>query len=107
MAIQLTYYQKLYTGYGIPAEKLDKLKKKLEKHPALANVYLITNARNGIDQLEIYHSGLLEQRYYQKNPPYIIGIVKTYAEAVAVIEQIVKECLDVRGDCALREYLLC
>lgn len=46
MAGKLKFAQNLYLGEGIAPEKLDKLKKRLNKKPLLANVYLITPARN-------------------------------------------------------------
>lgn len=105
--IQLQYYPSLYVSKSISAKKLDKIKRYLVSRPLRANVYLITTARNGIDQLEIYSAKLLVQRYYQSNPPYVVGITHTYEEALKMIVQIVQECLDARGDCALREYLKC
>ena len=33
MALSLTYYPGLYLGESIPEEKLDKIKKRLEKKP--------------------------------------------------------------------------
>ena len=46
MAGKLTFAPNLYLGESIASEKLDKLKKRLEKKPLLANVYLITPAKN-------------------------------------------------------------
>ena len=40
MAGKLKFAQNLYLGEGIAPEKLDKLKKRLNKKPLLANVYL-------------------------------------------------------------------
>ena len=51
MAGKLTFAPNLYLGESIASEKLDKLKKRLEKKPLLANVYLITPAKNPADQL--------------------------------------------------------
>lgn len=105
--LKLQYHPSLYVSEGITDKKLDKIKKNLEKHPLRADVYLITYARNGVDQLEIYDCGQLAQSYYRNNPPFIVGITQTYAEAIAIIEQLAQECYRSRGDCALREYLLC
>ncbi len=107
MVIQLKYHSNVYLGKSILTKKLVKIKKVLEKHPLRSNVFLITKADNGIDELEIFHGRLLFQSFYQNNPPYIIGITSNYEEALEVLEQIVQECLKERGDCALREYLKC
>ena len=57
MAGKLTFAPNLYLGESIASEKLDKLKKRLEKKPLLANVYLITPAKNPADQLDILMPG--------------------------------------------------
>lgn len=107
MAVKLNYHPDLYLGESIDRKKLDKIKKKLEDKPLLSGVFLIAISRNPSDQLEIYNAGQLVQRYYAKNPPYVVGIAGNHSEAVAMVEQMVQECLEKRGDCALKEYLLC
>lgn len=107
MPIKLQYYSNLYVSNSIPSKKLDRIKKKLEKNPLKSGVFLVAAARNGVDLLEIYSAGLLAQSYYKKEPPYVIGITKTYDEAVALVEQLVQDCLRERGDCSLKEYLSC
>lgn len=107
MSKKLEYHHRLYLGKSISDVKLDKIKKRLKKQPLLSNVYLLTISRNPTDQLEILASKQLVQKYYEKYPVYVVGITSDYDEAVAVVEQIVQECLQTRGDCALKEYLLC
>lgn len=107
MAISLNYHPEIYLGESIRAEKLDKIKKKLEKKPLFSGVFLITLSRNASDQLEIYDARQLAQSYYKNNPPYVVGIAGNYNEALSLVEQLVQECLQARGDCALKEYLLC
>lgn len=107
MSGKLEYHHRLYLGESISDSKLDKIKKTLENHPLRSNVFLITISRNSCDQLEIFSARQLVQNYYHKYPVYVIGIASDYEEAVAMIEKIVQECLRVRGDCALKEYLLC
>ena len=107
MAGKLTFAPNLYLGESIASEKLDKLKKRLEKKPLWANVYLITPARNPADQLDIFDARQLIQPHYKKEEFLILGIASGYEEALQLIEQITRECLDARDDCNLREYLLC
>ncbi len=107
MAVKLNYHPDLYLGESIDREKLDRIKKKLENKPLLSGVFLIAVSRNPSDQLEIYNARQLVQRYYAQNPPYVVGIAGSHSEAVAMVEQMVLECLENRGDCALKEYLLC
>jgi len=107
MTGKLQYHHRLYLGESISESKLDKIKKRLQKYPLLSNVYLITVSRNPVDQLDIFDAKQLVQNYYRKHPIYVIGIASDYNEALSVIETIVQECLKERGDCALKEYLLC
>jgi len=107
MAKRVRYRSKLYLSEGITRKKLDKIKKKLEKNPLFSGAFLIAVSANPSDQLEIFDARQLIQSYYEKNPPYVIGIAESREEAFALIEQIVQECLRERGDCSLKEYLLC
>lgn len=107
MVGKLTFAPNLYLGESISSEKLDKIKKSLVKHPLLANIYLITPARNPADQLDIFDARQLIQPHYKNEEFLILGMASGYEEALQLIEQITGECLDARGDCNLREYLLC
>lgn len=107
MAGKLKFAQNLYLGEGIAPEKLDKLKKRLNKKPLLANVYLITPARNPADQLDIFDARQLAQPHYKDEEFLVLGMASGYEDALQLIERITGECLKARGDCNLREYLLC
>ena len=107
MVKRLKFYEKLYLGESISKKKLDKLKRKLEKKPLLANVYLIVPAVNPEEQLDIFDAKQLVQPFYKDTCFTVIGLAANYEEALQLIEQIVQECLKERGDCKLREYLLC
>ena len=107
MALGLVYHPDLYLGESISEKKLDRIKKKLENRPLFSGVFLVTASRNASDQLEIYDAKQLAQRYYRAYPPYIVGIAGDQEEALALVETIVRECLEARGDCALKEYLRC
>lgn len=107
MASGPAYHPRLYLGESIKVKKLDKIKKKIENKPYLCRVFLVSLSRSAFDQLEIYEAKQLSQSYYRKNPPYIVGIAGDWSEAVSLVERIAEECLQARGDCALKEYLQC
>lgn len=107
MAVKLTYHPNLYLGDSINVEKLDKIKRKLENKPLLAGVFVIALSGNPEDQLEFYASKQLAQSYYKKNPPLVVGLAGSYDEAMRTVERLTQDCLKARGDCALKEYLLC
>lgn len=107
MAKRFLFHNRLYLGESIEEKKLDKIKKRLEKKPLAANVYLIVPAHNPVDQLEFFDAKQLIQPHYKDAVFEVIGIAADQKEAMMVIEQIVVDCLRERGDCKLREYLLC
>ena len=107
MALKIAYHPRLYLGESMKREKLDKIKRKLERHPRFSGVFLVVLSRNAHDQLEIYGAKQLRWSYYTKYPPYVVGIAANQTEAFTLVEKIVKECLEERGDCALKEYLKC
>ncbi len=97
----MKFYKALYIGDTV--KEPDKVKKKLKHHEGTF-VYVICIAA-GNEQLEIFHSGYLKQKYYRKHPPIIVGIASDYKEAVAIVLQITKECVAITGGCNLKEYL--
>lgn len=107
MSNKLNYHHKLYLGESISESKLDKIKRQLEKQPLFSTVYLLTVSRNQSDQLDILAAKQLVQNYYKKYPAYVVGIAADYNEAVALVQKILQECLQARGDCSLKEYILC
>ena len=90
MAGKLKFAQNLYLGEGIAPEKLDKLKKRLNKKP-----------------LDIFDARQLVQPHYKDEEFLVLGMASGYEDALQLIERITGECLKARGDCNLREYLLC
>lgn len=107
MTVSVTYHPRLYLGESINERKLEKIKRKLENKPLLSGIVLIAISRNASDQLEIYEARQLIQNYYRNNPPYVVGIAGSREEAMDIVERLAKECVEKRGDCALKEYLLC
>jgi len=107
MANKVEYHPFLYLGDDISEKKLDKIKKRLEEKPLLCNAYLIILSKNIHDQLEILRANQLAQKYYEQNPVHVVGIASGYDDAVELVEEIVRECFSIRGDCKLKEFLLC
>ena len=107
MALKIAYHPHLYLGESMKREKLDKIKRKLERHPRFSGVFLVVLSRSPHDQLEIYSAKQLRWRYYTKYLPYVVGIAANQAEALTVVKNMVEECLKEREDCALKEYLKC
>ncbi|HKM34966.1 MAG TPA: hypothetical protein VJY54_09525 [Lachnospiraceae bacterium] len=98
-------YPRLYIGKMV--NNPDKLLHKLKKQSKVLQFYVIILSRNPSDQLEIYKACYLSQKYFKKNPIYVIGIASDYDEAVDIIKQIAEECYLHSGNCNLKEYLFC
>lgn len=98
----MKFYRNLYVGESI--KKPNKVKWRLRHNAGQFQVYVIALAE-GEDQLEIYHCAFLQQGYYKKNPPYIIGIAGGYAEAVDLVVEITEAALKETGRADLKRYL--
>ena len=107
MSKKLTFHSRLYLGEGMKGKKTDKIKKILMNKPLFADVYVLAIAQNSADQLEFFDCKQLAQRFYDNCPVHIVGIAKDYNDALNLVEQITRECLLSRGDCRLKEYLIC
>lgn len=70
-----------------------QLKWKLKCGKILPEIYVITFTKNQ-DLLEIYQSVQLIQKFYKKNPPYIIGIADGYNNAVELVQKILSDALE-------------
>lgn len=99
----MKFYKNLYVGDTIKDVK--KVKRKLLFNAGQLGIYVIALCR-GRDQLEIYHCAFLQQKYYRKNPPYIIGVANGYEEAVEIVRQIAAEAYECNGNCDLKKYIL-
>ncbi len=98
----MKFYKYLYIGDTVTNPQ--KVKRKLKRHAGV-QAYVITIAFTA-DQLEIFHSAYLKQRYYRYHPPIIVGIASNHEEAVGLVVKITQECLDATGECNLKEYLM-
>lgn len=103
---RIIYSSNFYLGEGITPEKLDKIKKKIEKKPMLTDFFLIALAGNERDLLDIYSSKYLGQKYYENHIPYVCGLADNHGDAVKLVEQIVQDCLKTRGDLQVRDFIL-
>ncbi len=107
MTADIHYRSRLYLSDGLEGKKLDRAKRRLERKPWMGGVYVVSLSRNGQDLLDIYDCKVLAWPYFRKHPPVIVGLALSYGESVGLVEQMVRECWEARGDCALKEYLSC
>lgn len=98
----MKFYKNLYIGDTI--KNPEKTRRKLKRHAKLQNVYVITYMKES-RQLEIYHCGMFQQRFYKEHPPYVIGIAGNKDEAYEIICRIADEALRKTGNVDLVAYL--
>ena len=103
---KIDFHYHLRLGEGLEYKDLMQMKKDLRANPVGANLYLITLAANEHEQLDIYDAKYLVQKYFSKNPPYVVGIAKEKAHAIAVVEEMMQECVINRGDANLKAYIM-
>lgn len=101
----LKWANKTYIGANV-IERASEAKKKLDEGKAvIPGVFLITEAANPANQLEILDSRNLSQSIVRKNLGVIYGMAASKKEAMSVIEDIAAECLEETGGADMRSYL--
>lgn len=91
----MRFYKKLYISTALQKKKRQVVRKLKagKKQPFL---YVIALSEQN-DLMEIYHSLLLQQPYYHKNPPYIIGLAESYDSAVSLVQTILMDVYALTG----------
>ncbi len=85
-------------------KKPKKLLKKLYKSKVPCFFYVLT-LENGSDQLAIYPAYCLQQPFYRKHPPVVVGLAGDYEEAQALVIRIVEDSMAQTGECNLKDFL--
>ncbi|MCR4989836.1 MAG: hypothetical protein K6A38_03130 [Lachnospiraceae bacterium] len=98
----MKYYRYLYVSDSI--NNIDKVKKNLKAHKGVLGIYVIMLSSDP-DQVEIMNAAFLRLNYYIKHPPIIVGIAKTYDEALMLVKDMVDESLFRTGSASLKDFL--
>lgn len=101
----MRYYRHLYLTEGLEKKK-DKIIAKLEKNRFQVSIHLIVLSANERNQLDIINSVLLLQPDYPKENLFVVGIAKSYDDALELVEKIAGEVYDETQDANIRNYLL-
>ena len=99
----MRYYRYLYKSDSI--KNLDKIKNNLNKRIGLLDYFLILWGR-GDNQLEIMDAKFLKQSFYKKEAPVVIGLAKTYEEALSLVLDITNESISKTGLPDVKPYLI-
>ena len=98
------FCKNLYLSPSIKAKR-KKIMWKLRTGRPQPVIYVIALAKNR-DLLEIYHSGMLKQKYYKKkeNRPYIVGLASGYGQAVSLVTDILEDVFQRTGGYDSRRF---
>lgn len=99
----MRFHKELYIGDSI--KNIRKVKWKLKHHAGQLGIFVMVLSE-GSDQLEIYHCVFLQQQYYKKYPPYIVGIAGGHEEAVELLQKMISDVYEKTGSYQLKEYFL-
>lgn len=87
-------------------ERANEARRKLDEGNAvIPSVFLITEAANPKNQLEILDSRNLSQAVVRKNLGRIYGMAENKKEAMQVLESISEDCLAETGGADMRAFL--
>ena len=89
----MKFYRHLYVSESI--RNPEKVKWKLRVNAGQFSIYIIALAKSD-DQLDIFHCALLQQKFYDKEDLFIVGLAASYTEAV---EMCIRDSTRVRNTC--------
>lgn len=103
-SVDMRFCRHLYCSESLKKRKR-KIIWKIKHNAGQISVYVITISDRADEQLEIFHSGQLLQRYYKIYPPCIVGIADGYGEAIELIKCIAQEVYQKTGGLDIKRYL--
>lgn len=101
----MRYYRHIYLAEGLEKKK-DKIIKKLENNKFQVSIHLIVLPQNEKNHLEIINSVLLLQPDFPKEDYFVVGISKSYDDALELVEKITEEVYHETKGTDIRSYIL-
>ena len=101
------FYHRLYLSPSVTDPERVKADLVRQKGDLFLYVLMLSpgSDREGGNQIEFCHSAVLQQPYYRKYPPVILGFARTRKECISLVQRIVEESYRKTGACNLRAYL--
>ncbi|MDE6313548.1 MAG: hypothetical protein K2M46_08015 [Lachnospiraceae bacterium] len=100
---RIKWYRKLYMTERA-RKKRYKIVWRVNHKAGLFNTYLIILPRYGNNQLEIINSSELLQSHYDYVTTFIVGIAIGREEAIGLVEQIVNDVINCKGETGVRNF---
>lgn len=98
----ITYSDNLYLGESV--KHINRIKRRIKYGRGQLKVFLLTLS-NTDDQIDIFHNSMLKQRYYRKLDLRVIGIANSYDEALVVVQNILSDTMELKGNTNMKQYL--
>ncbi len=99
----MQFYRDMYVSPEIrhPGE----IKRRLQRNAGGLSLYVITLCDDTQGQLQMFPAVCLRQPYLRKNCPMIMGVAQGRANAVKLIERMIRECYECTGNAELIPFL--
>ncbi|MCR5673326.1 MAG: hypothetical protein K6F87_06380 [Lachnospiraceae bacterium] len=78
--------------------KISSIKWKMACGIGMTGLHFITLSDNGKDLFDIYPAAVFKQKSIRKSDRVIVGIADNYTSATGLIETMINDCLNDRGD---------
>ena len=99
----ILFADNLFLGH-LAMRREKKIRRKLNENSGMLDTFLIVLPRHGNDLLEIVHSSVLMQPYFDYYPPLIVGIAIGKYEAMLLLQEIVRRVLCDTGGYDYKSY---
>lgn len=100
----MTFYSELYCD-EITLKNKKKIIRKIRRNAGQLGVYVISLSE-GNDLFDIFHVGMLKQKYFPKQELHIIGLASSYDEAVRLVMDMLHDFFKAYGTYQFKEKLL-
>lgn len=101
----MKFYCNLYLGETIEKKK-NYLIRRLEKGKILLGIYVIVLPLDEKNQMEIFDSGMLMQKYFHREERFVVGIASGFDEALDLTLRITEEVYEETGGADLKTFIL-
>lgn len=102
--MSMNWHKNMYTGASLQQREA-QLRRQLDNGDTDVKAYVITEAVNPEDQLDIRQAGDFIRRYGDDpKGPAVVGIAANRKEAVTLLREIVENCVAHTGKADLRRY---
>ena len=101
--MHILWYNHLFVGEKARTKK-KRIMWKLQHGAGMLSVYVLALASNPSNSLDIVNAAYLQQPIYKRRELKVVGIAKSYGEALELLNMIVQEVYGQTGGLDIRGY---